>query len=60
MLHPSKGYSGPLSHNLLAYHAIVTEVKLSLRDILDMCLAGMFLDGDVDRVRDDQLEIASM
>lgn len=60
MLHPGKGYSGPLSHHLLAYHAFVTEIKSSLRDLLDMCLAAMFLEAEVDRVREDLLDIAEL
>ena len=60
MLHLAKGYSGPLSRHLLAYHALITEIRLSLRDLLEMNLAVMFLEADVERIREDLLDIAAM
>ena len=58
MLHPTIGYTGPLSRHLLAYHAIVAEVRSSLRDLLEMTLAVLFLEADAERVREDLLDIA--
>lgn len=60
MIHPAKGYSGPLSRHLLAYHSLITEVRLCLRDLLEMNLAVMFLEADVERIREDLLDIAAM
>ena len=60
MLHPAKGYSGPLSRQLLAYHSLITEVRLCLRDLLEMNLAVMFLEADVERIREDLLDITAM
>ena len=60
MIHPTKGYSGPLSRALLAFHSLVSEVRSSLRDLIEVTLAVLLLEGDGDRVRDDHLEIAQM
>ena len=56
--HQSKGYSGPLSRHLLAYQSIVSNVHASLRDLVEMNLAAMFLEGLVDRDRDDWVDIS--
>ena len=58
MLHPTIGYTGPLSRHLLAYHAMVTEVRKGLRDLVEMTLAVLFLEADAERVREDLLDIA--
>lgn len=50
--HKAKGYSGPLSRHLLAYYSIVAAVRASIRDLLDMCLATMFMEGDCERERE--------
>ena len=60
MLHPARGYSGPLSRHLLAYHAMITEIRLCLRDLVEMNLAVMFLEADAERIREDLLDIAAM
>ena len=60
MLHPSKGYSGPLSRHLLAYQCLVSVIRSSLRDLIEMSLAVLFLEADAERIREDFLEIADM
>ncbi|GAM90607.1 hypothetical protein ANO11243_086520 [Dothideomycetidae sp. 11243] len=47
--HKAIGYTGPLSRHLLAYKSLVSVVRQSQRDLLDMSLCTMFLDGDIDR-----------
>ncbi|KAF4553819.1 putative temperature dependent protein affecting M2 dsRNA replication [Elsinoe fawcettii] len=47
--HKPIGYTGPLSRHLLAYKSLISVARQSQRDMLDMNLATMFLDGDVDR-----------
>lgn len=56
--HSAKGYSGPLSRHMLAYHSIVSSVHASLRDLLEMIVAAMFLEGLVDRDREDWADIS--
>ncbi|KAL8908916.1 MAG: hypothetical protein Q9207_000492 [Kuettlingeria erythrocarpa] len=58
VVHQPVGYSGPLSRHLLAYHAIIAAVQTALRDLLEMSVVTMFLEGYVDRDRDDWMEIA--
>ncbi|CAO1599130.1 hypothetical protein XANCAGTX0491_002873 [Xanthoria calcicola] len=60
LIHQPRGYSGPLSRHLLAYHSMVSAVQASMRDMLEMCLVTMFLEGGVDREREDWMEIALM
>jgi len=55
--HQQKGYSGPLSRHLLAYQSMISSVHACDRDILEMVLVAMFLEGSVDRERDDWMEI---
>lgn len=55
--HNPKGWSGPLSRHLLAYQSIISSLHGSLRDLLEMILAAMFLEGMVDRDRDDWTDI---
>lgn len=58
VVHQPRGYSGPLSRHLLAYHAIIAAVQAALRDLVEMSVVTMFLEGYVDRDRDDWMEIA--
>lgn len=57
--HQPRGYSGPLSRHLLAYQATISNVQTILRDLFEMNLAAMFLEGLVDRERDDWFEMSS-
>ena len=56
--HSAKTYSGPLSRHMLAYHSIVSNMHGSLRDLLEMIVAAMFLEGLVDRDRNDWADIS--
>ena len=56
--HQPRGYSGPLSRHLLAYHSITSAIHASLRDLVEMSLAAMFLEGEADRDRDDWMDLS--
>ena len=56
--HQPKGYSGPLSRHLLAYHCIISTLRASLRDLVEISLATMFLDGNANRDRNDWMDLA--
>ena len=56
--HHDKGYRGPLSRHLLSYRSIVSALHFSLRDLLEISLATLFLKGHVDRDRDDWMDLA--
>lgn len=58
LVHQPRGYSGPLSRHLLAYHAIIASVQAALRDLVEMSVVTMFLEGYAARDRDDWMEIA--
>ncbi|KAL8768917.1 MAG: hypothetical protein Q9209_004972 [Squamulea sp. 1 TL-2023] len=58
LIHQPRGYSGPLSRHLLAYHSMISAVQATLRDMLEMCMVTMFLEGAVKREREDWMEIA--
>lgn len=56
--HQPRGYSGPLSRHLLAYHSLTSMLHASLRDLLEMSLGTMLLEGQVDRNRDDWMDLS--
>ena len=56
--HNAKRWSGPLSKHLLAYQSIISSVHESLRDLMEMILAAMFLEGLVERDRNDWTDIS--
>lgn len=56
--HQAKPYSGPLSKHLLAYQSIISAVRNTLRNLLEMILAAMFLEGSVNRKRDDWMDLS--
>ncbi|KAL8710079.1 MAG: hypothetical protein Q9220_005351 [cf. Caloplaca sp. 1 TL-2023] len=56
--HQPRGYSGPLSRHLLAYQSTISAVQASMRDLIEMVLATMFLEGCVNRERDDWMDLA--
>ncbi|KAI4260601.1 MAG: hypothetical protein LQ352_000162 [Teloschistes flavicans] len=58
LIHPARGYSGPLSRHLLAYYSIVSAMQATLRDLVEMSAVTMFLEGYVDRERADWMDIA--
>lgn len=47
--HKAEGFTGPLFRQLLGYTSIITAVQSSLRDLLEMSLATLLLNGDADR-----------
>ncbi|EON70012.1 hypothetical protein W97_09278 [Coniosporium apollinis CBS 100218] len=47
--HAPIGYTGPLSRHLLAYHSMITAVRSSLRDLAEVSLVTMLLNGDAHR-----------
>jgi hypothetical protein len=55
--HQEIGYTGPLSRHYLGYHSMVTAVRGSLRDLLEVCLANLLLFGDSERNRTDYVEL---
>ena len=56
--HHPRGYSGPLSRHLLSYYSVISTVQASLRDLVEMSLATMFLEGYVVRDRDDWMDLS--
>ncbi|KAL2011533.1 hypothetical protein VTN00DRAFT_4251 [Thermoascus crustaceus] len=56
--HKSIGYSGPLSRQLLSYRSLVCAVRATLRDLIEVVLAGLLLSGEADRDRKDWTEMS--
>lgn len=56
--HQPKAYSGPLSRHLLAYQSIISNLQASLRDLIEMILTAMFLEGSINRDRDDWMQLS--
>lgn len=56
--HQPRGYSGPLSRHLLSYYSIISSLHASLRDLIEMSLATMFLEGHADRERSDWMDLS--
>lgn len=47
--HKDKGYTGPLSKNLLAFHSIISAVREADRDLVESIVASMFMFAHADR-----------
>ncbi|PYI11108.1 hypothetical protein BO78DRAFT_162035 [Aspergillus sclerotiicarbonarius CBS 121057] len=56
--HKNIGYSGPLSRQLLCYRSLISEVRSTLRNLIEVVLAGLLLSGDADRERNDWGELS--
>ena len=56
--HKAKGYSGPLSRPLLAYHSIISSLQGGLRDLVEMILLATLLEGGIERERQDWMELS--
>ncbi|KAB8360695.1 hypothetical protein FH972_024432 [Carpinus fangiana] len=56
--HESIGFTGPLSRHMLGYTSIINAVNNSLRDLVEVSLTSMLLNGDVDREREDLTDIS--
>ncbi|KAI9678574.1 MAG: hypothetical protein M1817_005631 [Caeruleum heppii] len=55
--HKPIGFTGPLSRNLLAYHSFISAVRGSLRDLVEMVMINLLLNGDADRERNDWVDL---
>lgn len=55
--HKPIGYSGPLSRQLLCYRSLISEVRAALRNLIEVVLAGLLLNGDAERDRKDWPEL---
>ena len=51
--HKPVGYNGPLDRHLLAFESIIDAVRSSLRDLLEVILTSLLLNGEADRDRSD-------
>lgn len=47
--HKNIGFTGPLSRHLLAYNSMVSAVRASLRNLMEMSLVGLLASAQVDR-----------
>jgi hypothetical protein len=56
--HKSIGYSGPLSRQLLCYRSLIAEVRITLRNLIEVVLAGLLLSGEAERDRNDWAELS--
>ncbi len=51
--HNAIGFTGPLSKHLLGYNSMIAAVRRNLRDVLEMSLVTLLLNGDADREKVD-------
>ncbi|PLB38128.1 temperature dependent protein affecting M2 dsRNA replication-domain-containing protein [Aspergillus candidus] len=56
--HKSIGYSGPLSRQLLCYRSLIAAVRSTLRNLIEVILTGLLLNGDADRNRNDWSDLS--
>lgn len=56
--HKVFGYTGPLNKSLLAFRSLSTAVREADRDLVEAVVASMFMFGQSERERDDQVEIS--
>jgi hypothetical protein len=50
--HKHIGYTGPLNRHMLAYRSVIDAVRKAVRDLAEVCLTTLLLNGDADRDRD--------
>jgi len=55
--HKQIGFTGPLSRQLLGYHSMIAAVRNSMRDLVEVCLTTLLLNGEADRDRTDWYEL---
>lgn len=55
--HQEIGYTGVLSRNMLAYLSTLDAVRSGLRDLSEVCLTTILLNGDANRERQDFSEL---
>ncbi|KAF2396824.1 hypothetical protein EJ06DRAFT_533556 [Trichodelitschia bisporula] len=53
--HKEIGYTGPLSRHLLGFHSMITAVRNGLRDLMEVCMTTLLLNGDATRDEDKDL-----
>ncbi|PTB78608.1 PIN domain-like protein [Trichoderma longibrachiatum ATCC 18648] len=56
--HQVFGYTGPLNKSLLGFRALSTTVREADRDLIEAIVASMFMYGQCQRDRNDQLDIS--
>ena len=56
--HSPTTYTGAVSRHLLAYQSMISNVQASLRDLIEMILVAMFLEGTIDRDRNDWMNLS--
>lgn len=47
--HKDIGYSGPLSRQLLSFRSLISAVRSTLRDMIEVILVGLLLSGEAER-----------
>jgi hypothetical protein len=57
--HKVFGYTGPLNKSLLGFRALSSTVREADRDLIEAIVASMFMHGQSERDRSDQLDISS-
>lgn len=55
--HKPIGYSGPLSRQLLSFRSLIGAIRSSLRDLIEVVLASLLLNGEADRDRSDWTDL---
>ena len=56
--HKPMGFVGPLDRQLLTFAWKITAVRTTLRELLETIMTSMLLNGDVDRDREDWIQLA--
>jgi hypothetical protein len=56
--HKDIGYSGPLSRQLLSFRSLISVVRSTLRDLIEVVLVGLLLSGEADRDLRDLTELS--
>jgi Temperature dependent protein affecting M2 dsRNA replication len=55
--HKQIGFTGALSRHLLGWHSMISAVRSGLRDLAEVCLTTLLLNGDASRDRSDWTEL---
>ncbi|KAH8144938.1 uncharacterized protein LAJ45_11059 [Morchella importuna] len=55
--HKSIGYTGPLSRNLLGFNSFIRTLTRNLRNMVEMVLVSLLMNGDAERDRGDLTEL---
>lgn len=57
LTHEAIGFTGPLSRHLLGFNSMIAAVERGLRDLVEMCLATLLLNGDAEREKIDVMAV---